>query len=75
MSGVGIFSLSGLEAFAVVGVRRRNLGVGTRCAATEFVLLRATGVREPIGVLALLLRAESAEGLGGDFDVCDRSTA
>lgn len=70
-----MFSLSDLEAFAVVGVRRRNLGVGTRCVATELVLLRAIGVREPIGVLVLLLSANSAEAFDGDFHTCDKSTA
>ena len=75
VSGVGIFSLSDLEIFAVVGVRRRNLGVGTRCATTEFVLFRAIGVRELVGVLMLLFKGEGAEDFGGDLDICDRSTA
>ena len=70
-----MFSLFDLAAFTAVGVRRRNLGVGTRWAAIEVVLFRALGVREAIGVLVVLPMLESANGFGGDFNACDGLTA
>ena len=64
-----------MDAFAAVGVRRRNLGVGTKWVAKEVVHFRVVGVRGATGVLIFLLMAESAGVLGGDLCTCLRSTA